>query len=159
MRTNINFMLFIILLTGLFCSCNPVINEPLSTSNLIFKTAKDSILFTGTAIKSYNGTSKEVIFSDSNIIKKIMSNRKIKCYLNNDSLFVFTYAVDYMSSFVNDLVLYENLYDAKFSFEDGYPNWIDNIGINTIRTQNKEKRALSWAKFISQLKLEGRYKE
>lgn len=159
MKKNIIPLAFVAVVILILCSCNPVNNEPSTTSKLVFKTAKDSILFTGTAIKSYNATSKEVIFSDSTIIKKIMSNRKIKCYLDNDSLFGFTYAADYMSSFVNDLVLYENLYDAKYSFEDGYPNWIDNFDITSLRTLNKEKRAIAWAKFIAQLKLEGRYKE
>lgn len=159
MKTIVNLTFYCILLVGLLCSCNPVTNEPSTTSKIIFKTAKDSVLFTGTAIKSFNGTTKEVIFTDSTIIEKIKSNRKIKCYLDNDSLFVFTYATDYMSSFVNDLVLYESLYDAKYSFEDGYPNWIDNTDFSSVRAQNKQKRAGAWAKFITQLKLEGRYKE
>lgn len=96
---------------------------------------------------------------DTTIIKKIMSSRKIKCYLGTDTLFTFTYAVDYMSSMVNDLVLYDKLIDTKYTFEDGYPYWIENPSIVAVRTQNKEKRATSWAKFITQLKLEGRYKE
>jgi hypothetical protein len=159
MKTNINTTVFTILLSFIFCSCNTANNEPSTSSKLIFKTIKDSILFTGTAIKSYNNTTKEVIFSDSTTIKKIIAARKIKCYLDKDSLFTFTYAVDYMSSFVNDLVLYDNLIAHNYSFEDGYPNWIDNPDIISLRNQNKEKRAVAWAKFIAQLELEGRYKE
>ena len=88
-----------------------------------------------------------------------MSNRKIKCYLDNDSLFVFTYAVGYMSAMINDLVLYDELYENKYYFEDGYPVWQTDQDTSGPRYDNKEKRAVAWAKFIAQLKLEGRYKE
>jgi hypothetical protein len=119
----------------------------------------DSILFTGKNIKWYNGSTGEITFGDTLTIKIIKSNRKINCYLGADSLFAFSITSDLMSSIVNDLVLNHKLHDGIYYFGNGYPGWIDNVKATTLRTQNKEKRADTWAKFIAQLKLEGRYKK
>jgi hypothetical protein len=64
-----------------------------------------------------------------------------------------------MSSVVNDLVLNLSMKDNHFYFEEGYPDWNDNNGINDIRIQNKKKRAAAWNRFIVELKKEGRYSE
>lgn len=150
-----------------FVSCDLITDLQSASSKLTFKSAvisektgkSDTIVFTGKSIKWFNGSTGEVAFADSMTTLKLDKYRRIKCYLDNDSLFAFTVTSDIMSSIVNDLVLNHNLYDGKFYFEDGYPGWIDNLGATTLRAQNKEKRATAWARFIAQLKLEGRYKE
>ena len=160
-------MLFSIVLASLFVfvSCN-LISELQSGNPLIFKASlsnktnlNDTILFTGKSIRYFNSTTGEVSFLDSIIAKRINSFHWIKCYLETDSLFTATVTSDIMSSVVNDLVLNHNLRDGKFYFQDGYPAYIDNLGTNGIRIQNKEKRAVAWSRFIEQLKKEGKYKE
>ena len=156
-------LIFLLILCSFF-SCDFLSDLQLSTSKLAFKASvsngsnlPDTTLFKGTDIKSYNDSTGEVIFKDSMTIQKIVSFHKIKCYLGTDSLFTFTLTSNIMSSMVNDLVLNHNLFDGKYYFEDGYPSYIDNLGTNAIRLENKQKRAATWAQFIAQLKLEGRY--
>jgi hypothetical protein len=165
MRKSIIYLFLVSIFVVAVVSCDSMADLQ-SSSKLIFKASaynklsvQDTVLFTGKAIKSVNSTTGEVIFVDSMTIPNVSSFHKIKCYLSSDSLFTATLTSDIMSSIVNDLVLNHNLRDGKYYFEDGYPDWIDNLGATTLRTQNKEKRAVAWAKFIAQLKLEGRYKE
>jgi len=141
-------------------SCN-LFSDLNSTSLLSFKVTgiasqKDSVLFSGKDIKSFNDSTGEVTFNDTLTIRKIRKFHKFKCYLGSDSIFAFGYAADYMSSVVNDLVFYDNILNKRYYFADGYPNWIDNLGTNSIRLQNKQKRAAAWAKFIAEMKLEGK---
>jgi hypothetical protein len=162
MKPFIKLTSIVLLLVCSFISCDLLTELQSSSSKLIFKTTinqKDTVLFTGEAIKSYNGTTGEVVFFDTLTIPNVFSFHRLKCYLGTDSLFTATMTSDIMSSMVNDLVLNHNLRDGKYYFEDGYPAWIDNLGATTLRAQNKLKRADAWAKFIAQLKLEGRYKE
>lgn len=167
MKKTVLYLATAISMLFLFVSCDLMSELQSGSSRLTFKaavigkntTSNDTVVFSGKNIKWFIGTTSEVVFADSATIFKLDKYRRIKCYLENDSLFSFTITSDVMSSIVNDLVLNHNLYDGKFYFEDGYPGWIDNIGATTLRAQNKEKRATAWAKFIAQLKLEGRYKE
>jgi len=150
-----------LVLACIFASCDLLNELQSSSSKLTFRTTihqKDTVLFTGTAIKSYNDSTHEVIFVDSMTIPNVFPFHKLTCYLGTDSLFTAAMTSDVMSSIVNDLVLNHNLYNGKYYFEDGYPAWIDILGATTLRAQNKLKRADAWAKFIAQLKLEGRYK-
>lgn len=164
MKLHVIPALIFYLISCSLCSCDSISELQLSSSKLAFKTSvsngstlTDTTVFKGTDINSYNNATGEVIFKDSMTIKKIGAFHKIKCYLGTDSLFTFTLTSNVMSSIVNDLVLNHNLYDGKYYFEDGYPSYIDNLGTNAIRLQNKQKRAAAWAKFVAQLKLEGRY--
>lgn len=161
MKHSIKFVSFAFLLSSLFTSCDLLSDLQSSSSKLTFKVSvnqKDSVLFTGSAIKYYNDSTHEIVFADTLKIPNELAFSKLKCYLGTDSLFTATMTSDYMSAIVNDLVLYHNLHTGKYYFEDGYPAWIDNLGATTLRAQNKMKRADAWAKFIAQLKLEGRYK-
>lgn len=164
MKQTFKFSPIVLLFTFLFMSCNLLTELQNSASKLTFKVttlnktnSEDSVVFSGKNMKSYNNTTGEVIFIDSTTISKVTKYRKFSCYLGADSLFAFSYATDYMSAMINDLVLYENLSQTKYYFNDGYPYSINDT--NPIRIQNKEKRAAAWARFITQLKLEGRYKE
>ncbi len=137
-----------------------------NASRLTFKlvsvsnpSSTDTVSFTGKSINWVNGSTGEINFSDSVITKELGINRDMICYLDSDSLFTARITSDVMSSVYNDLVINLNSTDNNFYFEDGYPGWIDNLGATTLRTQNKEKRAAAWKKFIEELKLEGKYKE
>lgn len=164
MKHSIIFVLISCVLLS-FSACDNI--KDVTSSQLIFRGTNmfssihnnDSVVFSSSNIKSYNATTGELIFSDSSIVSKLKNYLSLTCYQGTDSLFSFRVTSDLMSSIVNDLVLNHNLHDGKYYFEDGYPDWIDNLGANGIRLQNKEKRAVAWAKFITQLKLEGRYKE
>jgi hypothetical protein len=148
-----------------FISCE-VINEMQSTSKLTFKASvsiktnlNDTVIFSGKDIKWFNSTTGELTFADSLTPKKLNLYHWLKCYLGTDSLFTITLTSDIMSNIINDIVLNHNLRDGKYYFEDGYPAWIDNLGTNSIRIQNKEKRSAAWNRFIAELKLEGKLKE
>lgn len=161
MKQFIKFTSFVFLLACLFTSCDLLSDLQASSSKLTFRATlnqEDSILFTGNPIKYYNNSTHEIVFTDTLRIPNALAFSKLKCYLETDSLFTATMTSDYMSAIVNDLVLYHNLHSGKYYFEDGYPAWIDNLGATTLRAQNKMKRTDAWAKFIAQLKLEGRYK-
>jgi hypothetical protein len=93
------------------------------------------------------------------MVSKIKSFNRIKCYLENDSLFTASVTLPAVSTPINDLVLNFNLNDGSFYFEDGYPDWIDNPRVNGIRIQNKNKRTASWNRFIEELKKEGKLVE
>jgi len=147
-----------------FMSCESL--KDISASELTFKDANtysstyknNTVVFTSNDIKSYNPLSAELIFSDSVTVSKLKNYLSLTCYHDTDSLFSFRLTSNIMSSIVNDLVLNHNLNDGKYYFNDGYPEWIDNIGTTSLRSLNKLKRAAAWERFIDQLKLEGKYK-
>jgi hypothetical protein len=161
-------LLIFILTTSIllqFSSCDS--NKDIASTQLIFRGTNifssifknDSVVFSSNNIKSYNATTGELTFSDSVTISKLKNYFYLKCYQGSDSLFSFKLTSDIMSSIVNDLVINHNLSDGKYYFKDGYPDYIDNVGSTSLRTQNKSKRADAWTRFIAQLKLEGKYKE
>lgn len=161
MKHFIKLSSFVFLLAGSFASCDLLSDLQNSSSKLTFKVTvnqKDTILFTGVAIKYYNDSTHEVVFADSLKIPNEIAFFKLKCYLASDSLFTATMTSDYMSATVNDLVLYHNLHTGRYYFEDGYPVNYDYLPAKNLREQNKLKRADAWAKFIAQLKIEERYK-
>lgn len=120
---------------------------------------KDTVIFTAENIKWLNGSTGELSFSDSAAVPKVNACLKLTCYVGADSLFTFRVTSDIMSSIVNDLVLNHNLQDGKYYFADGYPAHLSSIETNTLRLLNYQKREAAWAKFITQLKLSGKYKE
>ncbi|MDD3320652.1 MAG: hypothetical protein PHS59_04325 [Paludibacter sp.] len=166
MKTNLSFFISFVFSFILFNSCDFISDLQENSSRISFKAKAisdksgntDTIVFTSKEIKCYNDSTHEIIFNDSVPLKTISKYGRITCYLDADSLFTATQTSDIMSFIVNDLVLNHNLYDGKYYFDDGYPGWIDNVGATTLRAQNKAKRADAWAKFIAQLKLEGKYK-
>jgi len=167
MKMSLKFVSACLISSCLVVSCDFIKDIfPNSKSELIFKASvskstnlSDTILFTGGNIKSFNGTTGEILFVDSMTIPKIRKYHWIKCYLGTDSLFKATVTVPTMSSIVNDLVLDLNLADGHFYFKDGYPSYLDNPSNNIVRAQNKEKRAIAWTRFVNQLKKEGKYVE
>jgi hypothetical protein len=60
---------------------------------------------------------------------------------------------------MNNPVLNLEHLDHHCKFKKGYPDRMNNNETNGIRIQNREKRAASWDRFISELKKEGRYNE
>jgi len=120
---------------------------------------KDTIVFTSDDIKSFNGSTGELSFSDPKTNTKIKNYFMLQCYIGKDSLFSVNLTSDIMSYIVNDLVLNHNMKDGKLYLQDGYPSWINNSGAVSLRTRNKERRVISWTKFIKELKKEGKYKE
>ena len=167
MKMSVKFILVSLSISSLLASCDFIRDIfPNSKSELTFKashssqtTLSDSILFSGNDIQWINGSTGEIHFVDSTTINKIKEYHWIKVYLGADSLFKATVTVPTMSSIVNDLVIDLNMTNGHFYFEDGYPSYIDNLGNNNIRLQNKNKRAAAWARFIETLKKEGRYIE
>jgi hypothetical protein len=165
MKMSVKFILVLISIMSLLSSCDFIRDIfPNGKSKLTFKLSSnaslsDSILLSGNDIKWINGTTGEIRFADTMTIQKIRNFHYIKCYLEADSLFKATVTIPSMSAIVNDLVLNLNMNNGHFYFEDGYPSYIDNPGTNSIRIQNKEKRTAAWARFIDQIKKEGRYIE
>lgn len=141
-------------------------SKEIATSQLTFKGTptfssiyKDTIVFTSDDIKSFNGTTGELSFSDTKTNTKIKNYFVLQCYIGKDSLFSVNLTSDIMSYIVNDLVLNRNIKDGRLYLQDGYPSWINNSEAISLRTQNKEKRVISWNKFIKELKKEGKYEE
>ena len=140
MRQSIKLTSIVLLLVCSFVSCDLLTELQSSSSKLTFKSIinqKDTVLFTGNAIKSYNDSTGEIIFVDSMTIPNAFRFHKLTCYLGTDSLFTATMTSDIMSSIVNDLVLNHNLYNGKYYFEDGYPAWIDNLGATSLRASKQ----------------------
>lgn len=156
--------LFICILFSLV-SCQSGKSIDTDSDNLKFYVSKtdnkliDTLLFTAKEIKYFNGRTNELAFTNLANTEKLNSYKTIKCYLNSDSLFTATTVNTSMSYLINDLVLYHNLYDNKYYFNDGYPDFIDNIGATTLRAQNKAKREKAWIKFVAELKKTGKYIE
>ena len=167
MKMSAKYIRISVCLMCLLVSCDFIRDIfPSSKSDLTFKASvsnntnlNDTILFSGGDIKWVNGTTGEIRFVDSMTIVQIRKYHWIKCYLGTDSLFKATVTVPTISAIVNDLVLDLNMNDGHFYFKDGYPSYIDNLGTNALRIQNKEKRAAAWNRFIDLLKQEGRYVE
>lgn len=116
---------------------------------------KDSTAYVSNDFVWYNATTKELKFANPPTLQRFQSYGQVKFYLRNDSLFTAKVVTDAVSSIANDLVLYMKT-DGKFYLEDGYPL---NLGDATLRTQNKDKRAAAWSKFIIQMKKDKHYAE
>lgn len=146
------------IVTSLFCSCSTT--DTISDSVLYLKvtstlSGKDSTAYVSNDFVWYNATTKELKFANPPTLQRFQSYGQVKFYLGNDSLFTAKVVTDAVSSIANDLVLYMKN-DGKFYLEDGYPL---NLGDATLRTQNKDKRAAAWSKFIIQMKKDKHYAE
>lgn len=146
------------IVTSLFCSCSTT--DTISDSVLYLKvtstlSGKDSTAYVSNDFVWYNATTKELKFANPPTLQRFQSYGQVKFYLRNDSLFTAKVVTDAVSSIANDLVLYMKT-DGKFYLEDGYPL---NLGDATLRTQNKDKRAAAWSKFIIQMKKDKHYAE
>lgn len=146
------------IVTSLFCSCSTT--DTISDSVLYLKvtstlSGKDSTAYVSNDFVWYNATTKELKFANPPTLQRFQSYGQVKFYLGNDSLFTAKVVTDAVSSIANDLVLYMKT-DGKFYLEDGYPL---NLGDATLRTQNKDKRAAAWSKFIIQMKKDKHYAE
>ena len=146
------------IVTSLFCSCSTT--DTISDSVLYLKvtstlSGKDSTAYVSNDFVWYNATTKELKFANPPTLQRFQSYGQVKFYLRNDSLFTAKVVTDAVSSIANDLVLYMRT-DGKFYLEDGYPL---NLGDATLRTQNKDKRAAAWSKFIIQMKKDKHYAE
>jgi len=113
--------------------------------------AFDSILFSSTNIVSFSESTGELQLKQSLSERQLAQFGKFHFYIGADSLFTARYATDYMSSIVDDLVLYYSIYDRKLFLHDGYPMSI-NVGIGDLRIENRAKRAAKWKRFIDVLK-------
>lgn len=143
---------------SLLFSCSTT--DPVNDSILYLKvrstlSEKDSTAYVSNDFVWYNATTKELRFVNPPTLQRFQSYGQVKFYLRNDSLFTAKVVTDAVSSIANDLVLYMRT-DGKFYLEDGYPL---NLGDATLRTQNKDKRAAAWSKFIIQMKKDKHYAE
>jgi hypothetical protein len=151
----INLILLIILIPCLFSCESKTIDSDIiycKVTPLIKSELKDSILFSSNDIKSFNTKTGEIVLYNKLSEKQLVRYGKFRFYLGSDSLFTAKYACDYMSSMVDDLVLYYSLYESKIFLQDGYPMWNDNSQMSTLREQNKAKRKINWDRFIDILK-------
>jgi len=154
-------IVFIVLVSVLSCSQNTdFTSSPITFKGVALSSSSkiETVAFTSYDIKSFNGTTGEICFIDSKTGSNLREYDKLNCYLGEDSIFTVNLTSDVMSSTVNDLVL--NLSSSgSYYFADGYPSSIDNLGATTLRAQNKENRATSWALFVAILKTEQKYNE
>ena len=133
------------------------------------------LVITVDEIKSFNVTTREVVFTDL-ISRKLITlpfdecvYNKLTIYYGNKLLFEKIPKTSGLSSFaINDLALIqswgESLEESKFHFADGYPEWdIDGeqvmyeggdstpVDWKKIRKENAEKRKAEWDIFIKYL--------
>lgn len=123
------------------------------------KFTKDSTFFTEAEIEYFDTTTNELKLNKVYTHQEIIQFNNFVFYLGADSLFKARLAADHMSSIINDLVIYQSAENGKLFIEDGYPMWIDNLGVTTLRAQNKDKRATNWKKFIDRLEITEKIKK
>lgn len=119
-------------------------------SNNFDKKITDKVIFTQDDIVWLNISTKELKLKSSLNLEELQNYNKFIFYLDNDSLFTATRALDIMSSIVDDLVMHFS--NNAVYLENGYPNWI----VDEQRTKNMEKREKNWQLFIQKLKNEGK---
>ncbi|MCE5331527.1 MAG: hypothetical protein LLF95_05230 [Bacteroidales bacterium] len=118
----------------------------------------DSLFFAEDDIWWFDTTTNQLKLKTTPVVKGLQSFRNFTFYLGPDSLFTARLALDIMSSIEDDLVLHHNSEDGNLYLEDGYPMWINHHGSISRRTQNKEKRAANWKRFIERLEKTGKLK-
>lgn len=119
-------------------------------SNNFDKNITDKVIFTQDDIVWLNISTKELKLKSSLNLEELQNYNKFIFYLDNDSLFTATRALDIMSSIVDDLVMHFS--NNAVYLENGYPNWI----VDEQRTKNMKKREKNWQLFIQKLKNEGK---
>lgn len=115
------------------------------------------IVFTGNDIQWFNPQTREVKF------KKNVDHNNFHTYqnihFNLDGNFLFTartYASQYHSFVINDLVLFIDVFTQKCYLYDCYP--VEIMENDSDTQKNKEKRAAAWTLFLKQLKAEQKIK-
>lgn len=127
----------------------------------------NQIIFTGDDIKSFNESTREILFNRNVSFDALSGNMAF--YLDEDNLFEVQYVKPIASYIINNLVLYAPGIDGKYYLQDGYPEIVQvespdggttgtNISAENIamREENKQKRAEEWDLFIKWLKKEGK---
>lgn len=148
----ITVTIFILTITG----CKPI--DKLHDSSKLYckasnnfdKKITDKVIFTQDDIVWLNISTKELKLKSSLNLEELQNYNKFIFYLDNDSLFTATRALDIMSSIVDDLVMHFS--NNAVYLENGYPNWI----VDEQRTKNMKKREKNWQLFIQKLKNEGK---
>lgn len=130
--------------------CNPV--EETSENSGWFDTDED-IVFSGDDIEWFNAETREIKFKEAFSPYSIPMYKEIRFELSGEVLFsAMTFATDINSQIFNDLVLYYSMQRKKYYLNDSYPA---HIFTEQARI-NKENRAVAWARFLEQLKAEGK---
>lgn len=113
------------------------------------------VIFTGNDIHWFNPQTREIRFKKNIDPTTLKTYQKIHFRLNDNILFTAqTYASQYHSFGISDLVLFIDIATRKCYLHDCYPVSILENDPNT--KKNKEKRAGAWNAFIKQLKAEDR---
>jgi hypothetical protein len=158
------------------CSVADEADDPSSnptSSALLFKIVPtiaggglDTLILSGDKIEWYNGTTKEVRFTDNYAISQSIpfSNYKtVKFYINKNYLFSsLMFATDVNSQASSSLVFYYNSTENRFYLKDGYPDvsiLSNPEAEQQLRNENRKKIATEWTMLINQLKFEKRYLE
>ena len=153
------FILFISLFLFVFISRSCVhTHEPEVGTTLICKAdyAKnavtiDSLLFSENDIEYFHLSTNELKLKATHRLTTIQHFNNFRFYMGKDSLFTARLALDVMSSFINDLVIYQTLKAGILYLKDGYPVNTSSSESLTIRAQNSAKRAVNWQKFIDRM--------
>ena len=132
---------------------------------------ENTVVFTGEDIKSFNGTTREIIFTDL-VTEKLGTSlhfSEMTVYLNEEKLFNTRFTNPLMSWSINDLVFYIDFLETdnknvhKFYLKDGYPEisdvWENKEIIRAEREMNAKSRENEWNTFITFLKENGKYIE
>lgn len=115
-----------------------------------------SVVFTGNDISWFNPDTREIKFRKSFNPYNLKVYQNLHFYLDGKQLFtVNSYVMPIHSFAVNDLVLYIES-NGRYYLRDCYPASI--MESDPTVSENKEKRAVAWDKFINQLKNERKIK-
>lgn len=116
-----------------------------------------AIIFSGNDIQWFNPNTREIKFKKNVDCRSFQTYQKIHFKLNENYLFTAqTYASQYHSFTVNDLVLFIDSFTQKCYLHDCYP--LDVAKNDPVTKKNKEKRTNGWNAFCTQLKVEGKIK-
>ena len=127
------------------------------------------VVFTGEDILWFNETTKELRFinnasNNPSVLNNqlVLNNIAFSFFIDDEYLFSsMIYASSLYSQIFNSLVFYYNIVENKFFLLDGYPNvsvLSNPQESQALRNENMQKISSEWAKFINQLKKEGRYR-
>ncbi|MDR2148501.1 MAG: hypothetical protein LBE91_18820 [Tannerella sp.] len=162
------------------CQTDTQVDPEPATSRLIIRAAnteittrsgagdsnsQEPVVFTGDDILWFNETTGELRFKGNTSMRSALHG-DVKFYLGDEFLFpsmVFTSDLSSMS--VNSLVLYHNILENKLYLANGYPAIRPESGKfneqqaawQIERAANRKKITSQWAKFIEELKKEGKY--
>lgn len=120
-------------------------------------TDNSSVVFTGSDIQWFNPESREIVFKKEFDITTFHTYQKNYFNLNGRFLFTAeTYASQYHSFAIKDLVLFIDIFTRKCYLNDCYPLALLENDSDT--KKNRDKRANAWNSFLKQLKAENKIK-